>query len=633
VQKIFCFSIIILLIISCSTIGKNKTTNLDSTEISMRKPAPSFKYESFYKTANISNLKISKDENTVYFLKKDRVDNIYAYSTVTKVITPITKYSEKVNTFLLGPEGKFIYLEKDNGGSEIYDIYRFNLKTKKTRQLTFGKNIKPSYMCSLTKDGSKLFYSQSLKMWGKSEIKELNTKSGQSKTILKSNDTTWYCSDSLSKDENKIGLVRFIHNNEIHAGYLDIKSKKPVIFLNEKNVKNNNLTMHENNIYFLSTRSSNFSRIWKYNTSSKSLSLMPLEYKSDIQEFTFHAAGNSTTVKYRGTLNSKFDVYNGVFKSKRRYKGDFSKYLSHAVFSQSKSVLVKSTSHIPDQYYIQSKQNVELFYDSNTSGIANKYFTMSRSTFIKSFDGTMVPAHFYIPNGTAKNKKKPAIIMIHGGPEQHFDAAYSGISQFWANRGFIVVTPNVRGSTGFGKKYQFMDNGDWGGGHIKDIIATSQFVKNMDIVDRENVFLVGGSFGGFSVMSTITQYPNEFKAAVNIFGPTEFNHFVRSLPTPAQKYFIGELGFDPRKDTLKNKKVSPLYHVENISIPLQIHQGSNDVRVPKRQSDLLVKKIKDRGINVDYVIYPDEGHGFTKFKNSKKCFVSIADFFEKNRHL
>ena len=134
-------------------------------------------------------------------------------------------------------------------------------------------------------------------------------------------------------------------------------------------------------------------------------------------------------------------------------------------------------------------------------------------------------------------------------------------------------------------------------------------------------------------MSTITQYPNVFKAAVNIFGPIEFKSFVSSLPKMAQDYFIGELGFDPRKDEVRNKLTSPLYHVKKVKIPLQVHQGVNDTRVPKWQSDLLVKEIKKNGIKVDYIVYPDEGHGFTKFKNSKKCFTSIEAFFRKNMAL
>jgi len=117
----------------------------------------------------------------------------------------------------------------------------------------------------------------------------------------------------------------------------------------------------------------------------------------------------------------------------------------------------------------------------------------------------------------------------------------------------------------------------------------------------DNVFLAGGSFGGFSVMSLITQYPKEFRAAANMFGITEMKAFVGSLPPMAQNYFNTELGFDPRKDETKNKAVSPFYKVDRIQIPLQIQQGAHDSRVPKSQSDIIVEKMKKLGKEVDYL--------------------------------
>ncbi len=182
---------------------------------------------------------------------------------------------------------------------------------------------------------------------------------------------------------------------------------------------------------------------------------------------------------------------------------------------------------------------------------------------------------------------------------------------------------------GFGKAYQFKDNGDWGGGHIKDLVAVANYTKSLDFIDSNNVYILGGSFGGFSVMSLITQYPTVFKAAVDIFGLVELASFMESWPPLAQQYWIGEMGVDPRKDSAYNKRVSPIYHVDQIKIPLQVHQGSNDIRVAKSQSDQLVKSLQEKGIPVDYHVYADEGHGFVKFDNTKKCFTSSIDFFKK----
>lgn len=247
---------------------------------------------------------------------------------------------------------------------------------------------------------------------------------------------------------------------------------------------------------------------------------------------------------------------------------------------------------------------------------------------MKSFDGLKVPAHFFIPHGTSSQNKRPVIFWIHGGPEDHVDPEYSPRLQYMLSQGFIIVAPNVRGSTGFGKSYQYKDNGDWGGGHIKDIVAVAEYTRSLEFVDAKNLFIIGGSFGGFSVMSLITQYPEVFRAAVDIFGLIELASFMESWTPLQQNYWLSELGADPRKNEEFNRRVSPLYHLENIKIPLQVHQGANDIRVEKSQSDKLVARMKELGKPVEYHVYPDEGHGFTKFNNAQACYERSLNFFK-----
>jgi dipeptidyl aminopeptidase/acylaminoacyl peptidase len=193
-----------------------------------------------------------------------------------------------------------------------------------------------------------------------------------------------------------------------------------------------------------------------------------------------------------------------------------------------------------------------------------------------------------------------------------------------------VVVPNVRGSTGFGRHYASLDDNDWGGGHIRDLVAVAQAVQTLEFVDTDQLFLVGMSFGGFSVMSLITQYPETFRAAVDFFGFTELATFVDSWPRYLQHHLFAEIGFDPRRDRARNRAVSPLYHADRIRIPLQIHQGSNDSRVPREQSDWLVRRLRAAGGTVEYFVYPDEGHGFTRFANERAAYRRLVDFLRQH---
>ena len=159
-----------------------------------------------------------------------------------------------------------------------------------------------------------------------------------------------------------------------------------------------------------------------------------------------------------------------------------------------------------------------------------------------------------------------------------------------------------------------MDNGDWGGAHIRDLLAVAEFAAGLDFIADRPRFIGGDSFGGFSVLSAIIQYPSAFDGAVDLFGISDIGRFFRGLPEPVRPQLIRELGFDPTQEPARAEAMSPLHHVERIVTPLQIHQGIHDPRVPSEQSRRLVASLHKRAIPVEYFEYA-EGHGFTYLEN------------------
>ncbi|MCM2281878.1 MAG: S9 family peptidase [Bdellovibrionaceae bacterium] len=626
--------VILAFAFGCSSTPKKSETAFNSETlkelgITQRPEAPKIPFEEFYKTSGLSSFDFSPDGKKVYFLKSDgKVRNIFAYDIPTKKMTQVTKYPEAVNTFKVSPDGKYLYVQKDVGGSEVFDLYRFDLKTSATKQLTFGKNIERSYLCDIDKKGTRLYFSQSQNKRAVYDVKYLDLKTLKPTLLVAGGEKQLYC-DALSANGDKLLFQSFINNNERHVGFIDTKSGKAQYFLAEAGVNVGSMFFVGDSVLFSSTKDSDIFRIWKYNVPSAKLDLVKTGLDNDIQSLSIFGDGKVTVLNYRGRLAPQTKAYDGVFASEKKL--ELPGELASATFSNydpTLGIVVVENAHTPAQFFIVQKGELTRFYDSNQSTIDGNYFSKAYSTFVTSFDGLQVPAHFIIPNGTSAAKKRPAIVWVHGGPEDHVDPVYSGLQQFMVNNGFVLIAPNVRGSTGFGKAYQFKDNGDWGGGHIKDLVAVANYAKTLDFIDKDNVFLIGGSFGGFSVMSLVTQYPTVFKAAVDIFGPVEMSKFVGSWPPIAQTYWIGEIGGDPRSDDSLNKRLSPLYHVDKIKIPIQVHQGATDIRIPKEQSDLLVEKMKEKGIAVDYHVYPDEGHGFLKFDNTKKCFSSVVDFYK-----
>lgn len=614
------------LLSGCAT---KKPLNLN--EISSKPTPPQFDFKEFYKTSGISGVNFSNDSKVIYFLKSDgKVKNIFSYTIKNKKTAQVTKYNEPVSGFITDPNSKYLYIQKDKGGSEVYDLFRFDLKNGKTLALTNGKGKERSYLCNISPDGKTIYYSQSRKKRAVYDIKQINTKTLKSSILLRANTEQYYC-DALNEDGTKLAFISFVDNNERHLLVADTSTYKTTLINGDKGVNNSSPQFVGNNTYYLSTKNSDIYNLWKYNANSKKSKKVKTGVKGSLDSLSIYNNGTKSIIGYRGKFKSEVKVFKDLFKTELKTEID-SRDITGATFSQYNDnfgILVKANSSTPDQYYIVDGSKLTKFYDSNQSKIKSKFFAKSQSQFVKSFDGVKIPTHFFIPNGTSPTNKKPVIFWIHGGPEDHVDPVFSSRIQFLTNRGFIVVAPNVRGSTGFGKKYQFMDNKDWGGGHIKDIVAVAEYSKTLSFVDKDNVFIVGGSFGGFSVMSLITQYPKVFKAAVDIFGLVEMASFMESWPPLAQDYWISEMGKDPRKDKAFNKSLSPIYHVQNIQIPLQVHQGANDIRVAKSQSDMLVKRLKKMNKPVDYIVYPDEGHGFLKFENSQRCFESIVKFYSQ----
>jgi dipeptidyl aminopeptidase/acylaminoacyl peptidase len=628
-------SIILVLLITagCASAPKVKIPpTLDITGISSRPSAPVYAFEEFYKTSGITNYGFTPDGSKILFLKTDgKTKQIYQFDIASKKSIQLTKMSEPVGGFILDKQGLNIYFHQDKGGSEIYDIYAFNLKKKSITPLTKGANVERSFICDISSDGTKLYFSQSKNKRAENDIKVYNLKDKTTNTLVESKGRQLYC-DKLNKAQDQIIVYDFVENNEQHISVLNLKNAALTYILQEKGVKNFSGNFQGNKVHFLSTKNSDQNRVWSFDLLKEAPpTLANFPINKSITSLVGYNDGSIFTVKFRGELTPKYALVKSDFSSVEEMPFN-SDETDEVVFNESNvawTLFAIEGADRPTQYYYSKENKPVLFYDSNQSKIDGAHLAKAKSLFVPSFDGLQVPVHFIIPNGTSATNKKPAIMWVHGGPEDNVDPHYSALQQYMVNNGFVIVAPNVRGSTGFGKAYQFMDNGDWGGGHIKDLVAVANYTKSLDFIDSNNVFIVGGSFGGFSVMSLITQYPTVFKAAVDIFGLVEMASFMKSWPPLAQQYWIGEMGVDPRVDEKFNKKISPIYHVDKIKIPLQVHQGSNDIRVEKNQSDLLVEKMKAKGLSVDYHVYPDEGHGFLKFDNTKKCFTSVIEFYKK----
>lgn len=251
----------------------------------------------------------------------------------------------------------------------------------------------------------------------------------------------------------------------------------------------------------------------------------------------------------------------------------------------------------------------------------------------KSLDGLEIPAYLTLPKGIdAKNL--PVIIMPHGGPWYRDSWGFNPYHQFLANRGYAVLSPNFRGSTGYGKAFLDAGNGEWGQKMQDDLTAGAQYLIDEGIADPDRVGIMGGSYGGYATLAGLTFTPDVYAVGVSIVGPSNLETLLNSIPPyweSIRNLFYVRMGDPNTEEGLAQiKRQSPLYSANNIKVPLMVVQGANDPRVKQAESDQIVIAMRELGLPVTYIVAPDEGHGFAKPINNMAFLAGAEQFLAEH---
>ena len=607
---------------------------LDLGDIPTRPAAPEFPFERFFATRRLGQLEFAPDDHTLYALRNDgRVANVFAIDLASKAMRQVTHFDEPVSEFFVDPQGRFLITLQDVGGNEAYDLYRYDLTSGRVRRLTMTGAGDQSRVCGLSPDGSSAYYSQTRRGRSAADLWRVETATGETHRLYRGDGRVLEC-EAASPDGRYLLFAELIGHNERSLARYDLNTGEVRDVARFPGANNVDGDFTPDGVVFCSAWGADRFRVWHYRFGARAPLPVKLPFDNDVDALRLYTGGRVAIVSYRSELAGSTVIFVDGFDTPQTF-GFRPEEIVDAAFSRDNpelGVVAIGDATMPPRYYRVGPGGADLVYDANESGIDNRFFADARSVRVRSFDGLEIPVHLFIPNATSADRPRPAIVLIHGGPEDYVDPQYLPKVQFLANRGFIVVVPNVRGSSGFGVRYALLDNGDWGGAHIRDIVAVAEFVRTLDFVDGNNLFVAGASFGGFSVMSLITQYPDTFRAAADFFGFTELATFVDSWPPYLQRRVLQDLGFDPRVDRARNRARSPLYHLDRIRIPLQVHQGANDQRVPRDQSDRLVNDMRKHGGEVEYFVYPDEGHGFSRLEDERASLERMVAFFRRYLH-
>ncbi len=263
---------------------------------------------------------------------------------------------------------------------------------------------------------------------------------------------------------------------------------------------------------------------------------------------------------------------------------------------------------------------------SAMGGIPRSAFVEPSLVRYPTFDGRDIPAFLYLPQNRP-GRALPVVIMVHGGPESQSRPLFDSITQYLVGRGYGVMWPNVRGSTGYGYEYQSLDDVRLRMNSVADLQHAALWLQNSGVADPARIAVMGGSYGGFMVLSAITTYPHLWAAAVDIVGIANFVTFLENTGPWRRKLRESEYGsLENDREFLEN--ISPINHVDSIVTPLFVIHGANDPRVPVGEAEQIVAALRERNVPVEYMRFEDEGHGLVKRANRLVAYPAVARFLD-----
>ncbi|HEX2915375.1 MAG TPA: S9 family peptidase [Chloroflexia bacterium] len=279
------------------------------------------------------------------------------------------------------------------------------------------------------------------------------------------------------------------------------------------------------------------------------------------------------------------------------------------------------------QYELGSEKSYPVTF-SPKGGLNPQRFVVPELVKFPTFDGLQIPALLFLPEGAETKATTPFIVLVHGGPESQTTFNWNPVLQYYVSQGYGVLAPNVRGSSGYGKKYLALDDVRKRGDSVADLKAAVEYLRAGGIADPKRIAVYGQSYGGFMVLAAITTYPELWAAGVDIYGIANMLTFLENTSPYRRKLRTPEYG-DPDVDRDFLIEISPIHKIDRITAPLMVIHGARDPRVPIGESDQMVESLLARQHPVEYHVFDDEGHGITKLKNKLAVYPAVAAFLDR----
>ena len=624
--------VLVALVAACMAGGDTATQDAGAVDEPFTPTA--YTVEDFYENVQYSGASWSPDgQKLLVTSNASGIYNAYAIAMAGGEPQQLTASdSNSVLAISYFPDDERILFMSDQGGNELTHIYVRNTDGS-VRDLTPGKELKAGF-AGWADDDESFFVTSNERDPRHFDLYEI-TVDGYARTMLYRN-TEGFGVGPVSPDKRYIALVKprttsdadiYLHDRQANTTknitpHTGVVSNAPAEF-----------TPDGSALLFVSDSGREFSALRRYDIAAGTSSPV---YE---QEWDVLGAGYSDSGKYLVVYVNE--------DSRAAARVLDAATLQPVALPDMPDGLVRGISISPDEsafaFYasdgsVPSDLYAGTFADSvrrltNALNPAIRRTDLVKPKVVRfaSYDGVEIPGVLYKPHQASPDAKAPALVMVHGGPGGQAQVGYRALTQALVNRGYVVFDINNRGSSGYGKTFFAMDDQKHGEADLGDVVASKRMLIETGYVDSTRIGIIGGSYGGYMVLAALTLQPDEFAVGVDLFGISNWVRTLTNIPPWWESFreaLYMEMG-DPATDSARLHRISPLFHADRIKAPLMVLQGANDPRVLQVESDDIVAAAKANGVPVEYVVFPDEGHGFRKKENEIKGYDAVLAFLDR----
>jgi len=599
------------------------------------RPSKQYTIEQFLSTTAISGASFSADEKKILFSSnKTGIVNVYSIPVAggepTAITSSTTDTTVAVSYF---PKDDRVLYTRDKGGDEKNHLYVREANGSE-KDLTPGENLKASFG-GWTRAGDAFYVVTNERDPRFFDLYRYET-AGYARKLVYKNEAGFQIGD-ISDDGRWVALAKPRTTADSDISLWNAATNETKLISRHEGVANYNPETFDPDsraLYYLTNDGSEFDRVKRYDLATGR--------HEEVERADWDIASTFFSHNGRYRVTSVNEDGRSVL---RIHDGKTDKLIPIPSLPAGEIGAVRiSRSETRLAFQLNEDRGPNNLYVFEFGGKAPRRLTDTLSRDVDaadlvdaqvvrfpSFDGLSIPNIFYKPHQATPQAKAPALIWVHGGPGGQTRRSYNPYIQFLVNHGYVVIGINNRGSSGYGKTFYTADDKKHGHEPLADCVAAKKYLQGLAYVDPERIGIIGGSYGGYMTLAALTLQPDVFAVGVDLFGISNWVRTLESIPKwweSQREALYQEIG-DPVKDREMLLAVSPLFHADKIRKPLIVLQGANDPRVLKAESDDIVAAARKNGVPVEYVIFPDEGHGFTKKKNQIEGWKAVLDFLDK----